>query len=81
MKLIQARNATGACLSFSEIAERAMGRWGKYSADFFMVVQQLGFCIGILFFLMTSLQEVVKGIWGVDSDIWWYGKVKSFVIM
>ena len=38
IKLIQARNATGACLSFSEIAFRDMGKWGKWAADFFMVI-------------------------------------------
>lgn len=51
IRLLQAREAIGGG-SFSEIAFRSMGRWGKISADILMCVQQVGFTIGMIYFVI-----------------------------
>ncbi len=50
-----------------------MGKTGRYMVDFFLVVMQLGFLMGIIYFLTSNLQSVLADAAGWSIDIKWYG--------
>lgn len=74
IRLIQARNALGGG-SFSEIAQRSLGMWGKIIADILMCMQQIGFTIGMIYFVIQSLKEVYDQAANSSTDPIWYGKI------
>lgn len=51
IRLLQARDAVGGG-SFSEISQKAMGRSGKIAADILMCTQQVGFTVGMIYFVI-----------------------------
>jgi hypothetical protein len=44
-----------------------MGKPGKIMSDILMAVMQIGFCVGMVYFVVTSLKECFDE-W-VDSDV------------
>jgi solute carrier family 36 (proton-coupled amino acid transporter) len=73
IKLLQAREkVTGG--SFSEIAEAAMGKPGRYVLDLFLSLMLYGFVIALAFFTIINLKNVVDGILEQEIPEWYLGK-------
>ena len=72
-KLIESRNAIGGG-SFSDIGYQAFGKKGKIIADVFMATQQIGFVIGMIYFVVKSFKEVVDDAFDVDANMIYFGK-------
>ena len=76
-KLLQARaNFKG---SFTELGEKALGLPGRYMVDTFLVIMQIGFLIGQIYFIANSLSEVFSNAFDIHLNIWWFGLI-CFVI-
>jgi amino acid permease len=60
--------------SFTDIGKKALGMKGKYMVDIFLSAAQLGFVTAYIYFIITSLSQVIKDSFGEDVDYRWFGK-------
>jgi amino acid permease len=59
--------------SFTDIGFKAMGLKGKYLVDVFLSTAQLGFVTAYIYFIMTSLSQVIQDSFGQQIDYRWFG--------
>jgi amino acid permease len=50
--------------SFTDIGYKALGLKGKYLVDVFLSTAQLGFVTAYIYFIMTSLSQVIQDSFG-----------------
>jgi len=60
--------------SFTDIGYKALGLKGKYLVDVFLSTAQLGFVTAYIYFIMTSLSQVIQDSFGQQIDYRWFGK-------
>ena len=62
--------------SFTDIGKNALGLKGKYMVDIFLSAAQLGFVTAYIYFIITSLSQVIKDSFGPEIDYRWFGTSK-----
>ena len=67
--------------SFSDIGFKALGMKGKYMVDIFLSLAQIGFVTAYIYFIVSSLHDVVKDAFSYDLNRIWFGNFELSLML